>query len=179
MNFEVKWVWVKFLASLLTICEYLGKLLNLWRFPSCKMKYLIIFGGFRGGSDSKVSACNAGDQVWSWVRKIAWRREWQLTPVFLPGEFHGQRSLVGYCPWVVQQRVGHDWTTNAFTFSDCVVVQSLKSSNFWKPTVACFSRNRSFSLLPQEHQSRRSGSSAYIKVGYKSESYMVLGDKSV
>ena len=34
-----------------------------------------------------------------WVRKIPWRREWQPTPVFLPGECHGQRSLVGYSPW--------------------------------------------------------------------------------
>ena len=34
-----------------------------------------------------------------WVRKILWRREWQSTPVFLPGESHGQRSLVGYSPW--------------------------------------------------------------------------------
>ena len=33
-----------------------------------------------------------------WVRKIPWRREWQLTPVFLPGESRGQRSLVGYSP---------------------------------------------------------------------------------
>ena len=31
--------------------------------------------------------------------KIPWRRVWQLTPVFLPGKFHGQRSLAGYCPW--------------------------------------------------------------------------------
>jgi len=30
------------------------------------------------------------------VRKIPWRRAWQPTPVFLPGESHGQRSLVGY-----------------------------------------------------------------------------------
>ena len=30
------------------------------------------------------------------VRNIPWRREWLPTPVFLPGEFHGQRSLVGY-----------------------------------------------------------------------------------
>ena len=37
--------------------------------------------------------------VQSLVRKIPWRREWQPTPVFLPGEFHGQRSLVGYSPW--------------------------------------------------------------------------------
>ena len=28
-----------------------------------------------------------------------WRREWQPTPVFLPGEFYGHRSLVGSCPW--------------------------------------------------------------------------------
>ena len=34
-----------------------------------------------------------------WVRKIPWRRAWQPTPVFLPGESHGQRSLVGYSPW--------------------------------------------------------------------------------
>ena len=31
--------------------------------------------------------------------KIPWRRAWQPTPVFLPGEFHGQRSLAGYSPW--------------------------------------------------------------------------------
>ena len=31
-----------------------------------------------------------------WVGKIPWRREWHPTVVFLPGEFHGQRSLVGY-----------------------------------------------------------------------------------
>ena len=34
-----------------------------------------------------------------WVGKIPWRREWQPTAVFLPGDFHGQRSLVGYSPW--------------------------------------------------------------------------------
>ena len=34
--------------------------------------------------------------VQPWVGKIPWRREWQPTPVFLPGKPHGQRSLVGY-----------------------------------------------------------------------------------
>ena len=34
-----------------------------------------------------------------WVWKIPWRRKWQPTPVFLSGESHGQRSLVGYSPW--------------------------------------------------------------------------------
>ena len=33
-----------------------------------------------------------------WVWKIPWRRAWQPTPVFLPGESHGQRSLMGYSP---------------------------------------------------------------------------------
>jgi len=34
-----------------------------------------------------------------WVGKIPWRRKWQPTPVFLPGKFHGERSLAGYGPW--------------------------------------------------------------------------------
>ena len=33
-----------------------------------------------------------------WVGKIPWRRKWQPPPVFLPGESHGWRSLVGYSP---------------------------------------------------------------------------------
>ena len=48
------------------------------------------------GSDGKESACNAGYQGLNpWVGKIPWRREWQPTPVFLPGESRGQR----YSPW--------------------------------------------------------------------------------
>ena len=35
-----------------------------------------------------------------------WRREWLITPVFLPGESHGQRSLAGYSPWGL--RIGHN-----------------------------------------------------------------------
>ena len=34
-----------------------------------------------------------------WVGKIPWRRKWQSTPLFLPGESDGQRSLVGYSLW--------------------------------------------------------------------------------
>ena len=50
----------------------------------------------------------AVQETWveSWVGKIPWRRERLPTPVFWPGEFHGQRSLVGYSPWGC--RVGHD-----------------------------------------------------------------------
>ena len=34
-----------------------------------------------------------------WVGKILWRRKWQYTPVFLPGEFHGLRSLMDHSPY--------------------------------------------------------------------------------
>jgi len=64
--------------------------------------------GFPGGSDGKESACNAGDQegLNPCVGKILWRREWLPTPVFLPGEFCGQRSLVGL-QTMESQRVRH------------------------------------------------------------------------
>ena len=56
-----------------------------------------------GGSEVKASACNAGDlgsiPGLGRIGKIPWRRNWQPTPVFLPGKSHGRRSLVGYSPW--------------------------------------------------------------------------------
>ena len=68
----------------------------------------IKFHPFPASSNGKESACNAGDLgLIPGVRKIPWRRAWQPTPVFLPGESHGQRSLAGYSMgW---QRVGHDY----------------------------------------------------------------------
>ena len=57
--------------------------------------------GFHGGSDGKASAftIQCGRPTFNpWVGKISWRSEWLPTPVFLPKEFHGQRSLVGYSP---------------------------------------------------------------------------------
>ena len=45
-------------------------------------------------------SCSAGDPGSIPVLgRSSWRREWQPTPVFLPGEFHEQRSLAGYSPW--------------------------------------------------------------------------------
>ena len=56
--------------------------------------------GFLGGSDGKESACNAGDLcLIPGSGKFPWRRAWLPTSVFLPGEFHGQRNLLGYSPW--------------------------------------------------------------------------------
>ena len=65
-----------------------------------------------GGSDGKASACNAGDPgSIPQSGRFPWRRKWQLTPVFLPGKFHGWRSLVRLQS-LGSQRVGHDWRTS-------------------------------------------------------------------
>ena len=53
----------------------------------------------------------------TWVRSLGWedplRREWLPTPVFWPGECHGQRSLEGYSPWVAKSIL--HWVTFTFT----------------------------------------------------------------
>ena len=54
---------------------------------------------FPGGSEGSVCLQCGTPELAPWVGKIPWRRKWQLTPVFLPGESHGWRSLVGYSPW--------------------------------------------------------------------------------
>ena len=48
----------------------------------------------------KQSACQSRRRRFDpWVSSILWMRKWQPTPVFLLGDSHGQRSLVGYSPW--------------------------------------------------------------------------------
>ena len=51
----------------------------------------------------------------TWVWSLGWeyprRRAWQPTPVFLPGEFQGQRSLVGYSPWLCKELDTTGWLT--------------------------------------------------------------------
>ena len=53
--------------------------------------------GFPDGSSGKEHTCRKHERCRfdPWVRKIPWRRSWQPTPVFVPGESHGQRSLAG------------------------------------------------------------------------------------
>ena len=64
---------------------------------------------FPGGSYGKESACNAGDL--GIIPGLG--RSPATYSIFLSGEFHGQRSLVGYSPW--GHRVRSDWVTNTFT----------------------------------------------------------------
>ena len=64
------------------------------------------------GSPMEDSACKAGDPgSIPGSGRFPWRRKWLPTPVFLAGEFHGQRSLAGYSPWC-HKELGHDWATN-------------------------------------------------------------------
>ena len=44
-----------------------------------------------------------------WEGKVPWRRKGQPTPVFLPGKFHGQRSLVGHSPWGYKESDTTEW----------------------------------------------------------------------
>ena len=58
--------------------------------------------GSPGGASGKETTCQCRGykrcRFEPWVSKVPWRRKWQPTPVFLPGESHGQRSLAGYSP---------------------------------------------------------------------------------
>ena len=59
--------------------------------------------GFPGDASSKEPDCHCRrhkrGRFDPWVRKIPWRRAELPTPVFLPEESHGQRSLMGYSLW--------------------------------------------------------------------------------
>ena len=85
----------------------------------------------------KESACQCRRckrcRFYPWVGKIPWSRKWQPTPVFLPGEFHGQRSLVGYSPWGCKES---DTTEHAHT--------CLSHQRQWRP--CGLKRNYCFSL---------------------------------
>ena len=81
------------------------------------------------GLSGKQSAC----QCWRhrfdpWIGKNPWRRKWQPTPVFLPGKFHGQRSLAGYSP-----RFSKSWTqlsTSTHRPTECTTPRT-------RPNVIC------------------------------------------
>ena len=54
---------------------------------------------FIGGSDSRVRLQCKRPGFSPWVGKISWKREWLPNPVFLLGEFHGQKSVAAYSSW--------------------------------------------------------------------------------
>ena len=90
-----------------------------------------------------------------WVRKIPWRRAWQLTPVFLLGESHGQRSLEGYSPGL--QRVRHDWNELA-----CTQAQLVSCSVLLEQTIVFF-LDKDLSPVPGKCELMRQLSQSYGK----------------
>ena len=74
-----------------------------------------------GGSSGKEPAflCRRHKrlELEPWVGKIAWKRAWQPTPVSLPGESHGQRSLAGYSPWGHKELDMTETTWRAYTLN--------------------------------------------------------------
>ena len=79
---------------------------------------------FTGSSDGKESAYIGSDP---WVGKLPWRKAWQPTLVFLPGDFHGQLSLV-----VTVHRVAESDTTEATnTFTPLYKVSFSKILQFY------------------------------------------------
>ena len=89
----------------LCVCPTLSTYLDCSKPPPPPSSFFLIIklymlGGFPGGLGG-LSVCLQcrTPRFNPWVGKIPWRRAWQPTPVFLPGESQGQRSLVGYSPW--------------------------------------------------------------------------------
>ena len=88
-------------------------------------KTICILGGIGG----KEPACQCRKykrpRFNPWGGKIPWRRAWYPTPVFLPGESHGQGSLVGYGPW------GHNESDTTGRLSTCPGIQRWEGGSGW------------------------------------------------
>ena len=86
--------------------------------------------GFPGGLSGNKSTCQCKRRGFNpWVGKIPWQRKWQPTPVFLPGEFHGQRSPVGSMgsPW------GHKESdlTERLLLHNIIYIEGMYSNVIW------------------------------------------------
>ena len=89
---------------------------------------------FTGGASGKEHACQDRRPkrlgFSPCVRKILWKREWQPTPVFLPGESHGQRSLAGYSPRGCKESDMTELLTPATCLEEEIVPLASSSSVF-------------------------------------------------
>ena len=86
-------------------------------------------GGFPGGSDSE-RICLQGRRPGfdPWVRKIPWRKEWQPTPVFLPGEFQVRGARRAIVPGVMKS-----WTWQWLTLSESTGVLAVSAGHSQLP----------------------------------------------
>ena len=106
----------RFISQIVWGCWYFSYLADLAFFLVCDLfglwinfKAMSINRKFGGSTVKNLPTCRNHRRCRfdPWVRNIPWSRIWQPTPVFFPGESHGQRSLAGYSPGG-SQRVRHD-----------------------------------------------------------------------
>ena len=95
-----------------------------------------------------------------WVKKSHWRREWQTIPVFLPGEFHGQRSLAGHSLWGRKESDMTEQLTftifmephvtsvteklNFRFYVICIILNLIATCSWWLPQCTAQMKNISF-----------------------------------
>ena len=112
----------RFLKTLFQVTTFVFFSANTVGFKQNLRLFILHHGGFGDDCSDKEPACQCRRYKRcgfnSWVGKILWRRKWQLTPVFLPGESHRERSLAGYSPWGC--RVRHDGSDLACTYT-CIL----------------------------------------------------------
>ena len=132
--------------------------------------------GFSGGTSGKEPTCLCRRlkrcSFSPWVGKILWRREWQPTPVFLPGVSHGQRSLAGLQSIRFQESDTIELTQHAYMREDNVLSGLIQisltyvySSQVMYITVNCgkFLNRLEYqtTFLPPEKRVCRSRSNSY------------------
>ena len=88
-----------------------------------------------------------------WIGKIPWRREWLPSPVFFTGEFHGQRSLVGYSPWAAKSQT----QLSDFTFTFILGRSDAEAETpiLWPPMQKTYSLEKTLVLGKMEGRRRR------------------------
>ena len=94
--------------------------------PWCSWNYLkLLIFGLPSWLSGKESACQCRKckrlEFDPWVRKIPQRRKWQPTPIFLPGESHGQRSLAGYSQWDRKVSDMNEWLSMYAVLENCFI----------------------------------------------------------
>ena len=97
----------------------------------------VFIKGFPGGTSGTELACQCRTRKRGgfdpWVGATPWRRVWECTPVSLPGESQGQRSLPGYSP-LCHRRVRHNWSNLAHMYllsGNCYVLVIDIHIYFW------------------------------------------------
>ena len=98
------------------------------------MKWVRQYGASQAARQEGIPLQCRGPGFNPWVENIPWRREWPPAPAFLSGEFHGQRSLVGYNPQGHTE--AHMTEVTDLAHTQISIVQDIKKKN--KKKFKCF-----------------------------------------